>query len=420
MGLRLRERTDIALVAVISLATNFAYFFYAAADYFFPDSFTYLTPARNLLHGLGFINSDGVIETLRTPGYPLFLAAFGLHVAPVIVFQHLLNVALAVAIYLLVIRRLGSRLIALTAAILFAIDTPTLHYANKILTETFFTAILFAVFVLVVYARKLPLAGVLTGLLVLIRPVAIVYFIVVMLCLALRRVRMRTIAVYAALALALPLSWQLRNLHHTGVFTISSIGGINLMAYRAAGVLAIEDDGDFDSDLTSEMQGLQTDADTEIEARLHIPDAEELPDAVRSKYYSQFALRVLRQHPRAAVMLTLRGLLVNFFDSRWDAMEVVSRFPMTIVQHGLDAYTACCFVFAVIGAAALWRRDRDLAMLTIATIIYFLLISAGGEAEARFRVPVIPQYMIAAACGVEAVKRGLGVARPISETRSST
>ncbi len=418
MGLRLRERTDIALVAVISLATNFAYFFYAAADYFFPDSFTYLTPARNLLHGLGFINNDGVIETLRTPGYPLLLAAFGLHVAPVIVFQHLLNVALAVAIYLLVIRRLGSRLIALTAAILFAIDTPTLHYANKILTETFFTAILFAVFVLVVYARKLPLAGVLTGLLVLIRPVAIVYFIVVMLCLALRRVRMRTIAVYAALALVLPLSWQLRNLHHTGVFTISSIGGINLMAYRAAGVLAIEDDGDFDSDLTSEMQGLQTDADTEIETRLHIPDAEELPDAVRSKYYSQFALRVLRQHPRAAVMLTLRGLLVNFFDSRWDAMEVVSRFPMTIVQHGLDAYTACCFVFAVIGAAALWRRDRDLALLTIATVVYFLLISAGGEAEARFRVPVIPQYMIAAACGVEAVKRGL--ARPISETRSST
>ncbi|HEX7679708.1 MAG TPA: hypothetical protein VF713_16375, partial [Thermoanaerobaculia bacterium] len=223
--------TDIVLVAAISLSTNFAYFLYAAADYFYPDSFTYLAPARDLLHGLGFINgftsAKGVIDTLRTPGYPLLLAAFGLHVGPVIVFQHLLNAALAVAIYLLVIRRLGSRFIALTAAILFAIDTPTLHYANKILSETFFTAVLFAVFVLVVYARKLPLAGVLTGLLVLIRPVAIVYFVVVMLCLALRRVRMRTIATYALLALVLPVSWQLRNLHRTGVFTISSISGVN-------------------------------------------------------------------------------------------------------------------------------------------------------------------------------------------------
>jgi hypothetical protein len=409
----MRRWTDIALVAAVSLATNFVYFFYAAADHFYPDSFTYLTPARNLLHGLGFTIANGVIDTLRTPGYPLLLAAFGLHVVPVIVFQHLLTAAVAIALYLLVIKRLGSRFMALTAAILFAIDTPTLHYANKILSETFFTAVLFAVFVLVVYACNLPLAGVLTGLLVLIRPVAIVYFIVVMLCLALRRVRMRTIAVYAALALVLPVSWQLRNLHHTGVFTISSISGVNLLGYRAAGVLAIEDDGDFDSDLASEMKGLQADADTEIEARLRIPDAERLPDAVRGKYYSQFALRVLRQHPRAAVMLTLRGLLVNVFDSQWDEMEGVSRFPATIVQRGLDAFAACCFVFAVIGAAALWRRDRDLAMLTIATIVYFLLISAGGEAEARFRVPVIPQYMIAAACGVEAVRRsrGLAVAR---------
>ena len=86
-----RRWTDIALVATISLATNFLYFFYAAADYFYPDSFTYLTPARSLLHGLGFTSATGIIDTLRTPGYPLLLAAFGLHVVPVILFQHLLN-----------------------------------------------------------------------------------------------------------------------------------------------------------------------------------------------------------------------------------------------------------------------------------------------------------------------------------------
>ena len=409
MGPRVRERIDILIVAAVSLATNFLYFGYTAVDYLFPDSYTYLAPAANLLHGLGFTNRLGVIDTLRTPGYPLLLAAFGLHVVPVIVFQHLLNAALAVAIYILVMRRLDSRFIAMSAAILFAIDVPTLHYANKILTETLFTAILFIVFALVVYARKLPLAGLLTGALVLIRPVAILYFVVVMLCLAMRRVRLRTIAVYVALALLLPLGWQLRNLHHTGVFTISSIGGINLLTYRAAGALAIEDDGEFDSDLSDEMKGLRADADTEIEERLHIPDAEELPDAVRSKYYSAYAMRVLRQHPRGAVMLTIRGLLVNLFDSRWEAMSIVSWFPEEVVRRGLDAFTAIVFVFAVIGSVALWRRDRELAAMTIATIVYFLLISAGGEAESRFRVPVMPQYLIAAACGIEAVRRSAGI-----------
>jgi hypothetical protein len=246
--------------------------------------------------------------------------------------------------------------------------------------------------------------------------VAIVFFVVVMIYLALRRVRLRAIAVYVALALVLPAAWQLRNFHHTGVFTISSIGGINLLTYRAAGALAIEDDGDFDSDLNDEMLGLRADADTEIEASLHIPDAEELPDAVRSKYYSQIATRVLRQHPRGAVMLTLRGLLVNLFDSRWEAMSIVSRFPEEIVRRGLDAFTAFVFVFAVIGVAALWRRDRDLAVAIAGTVVYFLLISAGGEAESRFRVPVIPQYVIAAACGLEVIRRNI----PTSAVRSST
>src|SRR5207302_3086548 len=146
---------ETIIVAAIAAATNFIYFAFANNDYFFPDSFTYLDPARNLIRGLGFTNANGLIETLRTPGYPLLLAGFGLRIVPMIVFQHLLNVALAVAIYFFVMRRLGSRAVAIGAAILFAIDTPTLHYANKILTETVFTALLFVVFALVVYARKL-------------------------------------------------------------------------------------------------------------------------------------------------------------------------------------------------------------------------------------------------------------------------
>jgi hypothetical protein len=398
--MRRYEGIDTAIVAFIAAATNFLYFAFANNDYFFPDSFTYLEPARNLIRGLGFTNANGLIETLRTPGYPLLLAGFGLRIVPMIVFQHLLNVAIAVAIYLFVMRRLGDRFVAIGAAILFAIDTPTLHYANKILTETLFTALLFVVFALVVYARRLPLAGVLTGVLVLIRPVAIAYFVVVALCLLLRRVRLRTIAIYAALALVLPFGWGLRNLHHAGVFTISSIGGINMLMYRAAGALAIEDDGDFDADLTDELQGLRESADDEIQTRLHIRDAEDLPDAVRGKFYSEIGWRVLRQHPRAAALLTLRGLLVNIFDSRWEGLEIVSSVPTDIVHRALDAYTAALFVFAVIGAAALWKRDRDLAAMIIATAVYFLLISAGGEAESRFRVPVVPQYMILAACGL--------------------
>src|SRR5438105_13558363 len=138
------SKFEILLITAAALFTNFLYFASTLPDYLFPDSLTYLVPARNMLRGLGFVDVVGAAETMRTPGYPLLLAAFGARVTPVIVAQHLMNVAIAAGIYLLVAPRLG-RFVAVTAALLFAIDTPAIHYANKILSETFFTLVLLIV-----------------------------------------------------------------------------------------------------------------------------------------------------------------------------------------------------------------------------------------------------------------------------------
>ena len=393
-----RTRTDTILVAGAALLTNLTYFAFTRT-HLFPDSLTYLVPARNLLRGAGFVDAVGAPETLRTPGYPLLLALFGGRIAPVIVLQHLMNVAIAVMVYAIAAKHV-SRFAGVVAGLLVAIDTPTLHYADKILSETLFTFVLLIAFLLLAVGRW-PLAAVLTGVLVLIRPVAIVYFVVVAAYLLLRRVRLRSVVIYALLAVALPCGWALRNLARTGVFTVSSISGTNLLLFRAGGTLAILDDGaDFEADRRDEAEGLLGDADDEIERTLRIDDAEELPHAVRARWYARVALRVIREHPIAFAELTLRGLLVNLFDSRWEAMAMVSRFHSSVVRIALDAFTAALFVFAVIGAFA-WR-DR-LAVLTVA---YFLLISAGGESESRFRVPVMPQMAMLAAAGLESVRRG--------------
>src|SRR5438477_8524787 len=95
------SKFEILLVTAVAAITNFLYFALTLPDYLFPDSLTYLAPAHNLLRGLGFVDAVGAIETLRTPGYPLLLAAFGAHVVPAIVAQHLMNVAIAAGIYLL-------------------------------------------------------------------------------------------------------------------------------------------------------------------------------------------------------------------------------------------------------------------------------------------------------------------------------
>lgn len=410
-----RAKSDLFLVFALTLLTNLAYFASSSGDFFFPDSATYLRPARFLLQGAGFVHAPGVAETLRTPGYPLFLLPFLLvrqTAAAVVIAQHLLNGLLAMAIYLLARRRLG-RAPALLAAILFAIDTPTIHYANKVLTETLFTAMLFGLFLLALRIverprmRDLASAGLLAGALVLVRPVAIVYFAALAVAFAIERIGWKRIAAFAAIALALPLAWAARNAHHTGVFHVASIAGSNILAYRAAGAVAIEDGGDFATELPPVQQELLADADGEIEEAMHIPDAGELSDAVRGREYGRIGRRILLEHPRGAAMLTLRGILVLLFESDWEAMMMVSGIDESTVHLVIDAWSAALIVFALIGLAALARRDRPLALLLGLTIAYFVLISAGGEAEARFRVPIVPMLAIAAAAGADAVARGL-------------
>ena len=404
------RRRDLALVIAIAAIAHFTYFALRFGSFYFPDSFTYLNPARYVLEGRGFVNGraaegGGVPllepDTIRTPGYPLVLMLFGAHTVPVIVLQHLLDIAIAALLYLFVMHRWGNRFAALAAAIAFALDVPSIHIASKLLTETIFTALLFAVFVLLLDDEPPPITiGLLLGFMVLVRPIALFFFAIA----ALRIPRRRLIAFLVA-ALVLPAGWAARNLARAGVFTVSSIGSINMLSTRAAGALAIEDNGDnFYADLNDEQRGLAEDADDWIQERLHIPDAEELSVGVRARYYGEYGARILAEHPLALAELTVRGILVNLFDSDWDAIEPVSTLHPSLLRVALGAVPVAVTLFASIGILVLWRTDR-LALFAIAfTVGYFVLISAGAEAEYRFRVPVMPQLAIAAAIGLDRIR----------------
>jgi hypothetical protein len=350
-----------------------------------------------MLAGHGFVSGDPAeIETIRTPAYPLLLVLFGAHTVPVIVLQHLTSVAIAVALFLFTFRATNSRFAAFAASLMFALDTPSIHIANKLLTETTFTAILFLVFSM----RPRPVAtGLLTGILVLLRPIAIVFFVLVAF-----RIPRRKLPVFVVAALLLPLGWATRNRVQTGVFTVSSIANINMLTQRAAGVLAIEDGGNFRDDLLDEQQGLVEDANAFVEQKLNVEDACDLPVAIRAREYGPYAMRIIAAHPVAFVQLTIRGILINIFDSAWEAMTPVSRLHPSLLQYSLGFIPAIEFVFGVIGLAVLWKADRMLAWRLGLTVAYFIVMSAGGEAEARFRVPVVPQIAIAAAIGLDAVR----------------
>jgi hypothetical protein len=402
--MRRREWLDVAIVAGVAALTNFTYCALSNGDFFFPDSFTYLDPARNLLRGLGFMTEPGVVETMRTPVYSLLLAAFGARPFPVIVLQHLLNVVLSAGVYLVASRRV-SRFVGIVAGLLLAIDPLTIHFANKILTETLFTAVLFAIFVLALDGRQLLATGVLTGVLVLVRPIAIAYFAVIAVYFVFRRLPWKEIAIFVCVSMVLPIAWAARNAFHTGVFAVSSISGESLLSHTAAGALAILDGGNFMEAVERHRVELETRADQEIVENEDVENANDVDHAILARYYARRAWPILRQHPVAVAMLMARGVAVSLFDSDADAIVIVSRLPAALVRACVRSFTVALLILALPGVVVLWRRDRAFAALLAATIVYFILISASGESEARFRVPIMPQYVIAAAAGVEAITR---------------
>lgn len=403
------------LPALLALALGLIYCYFSNGDFFYPDSATYLAPARSLLEGQGFADARGLPETIRTPGYPLFLLPFlalSLPGSVVAVAQHLLRAGLVFFFFTTVRRRLGAPLASI-AALLLAADLPSIHYANKMLSETLFTALLFLLYLLAIELAEAPRwnllvgAALLAGALVMVRPVAIAYS-VVLAAMLFRRIGKRMTLALLILSSIIPFVWAFRNWRQTGVATVSSVAGTNMLMFRAAGALAILEDGDFHRDLLRQQNDLKAEADGDIEDALGIEDAGELPHAVLASHYSRIARRIVLEHPVASALLTIRGLLVLCFDSDWESAMITSRLHNSIVRIAFDAFGAMTFLLMAIGIAALWNRDRIVGLLTAATIGYFLCMAAGAEAEARFRVPVMPQYLIAAAAGISAIRRSCG------------
>lgn len=403
-----REAVACVVVFAITLFAHLTYEFLSDGDFFYPDSYTYLTPALSVLHGLGYTSDDGP-ETVRTPGYPMFLLPLLAMKAPASVIvgvNHLLDALLAALIYLLARRNGARRFAALGASLILAFDTITIHYANKILTETLSAVLVVAIFVIVMHRRTmgwLLASGLLCGALVLVRPVAIAYFGVVMLWLAWSGVRPLILAAFVLSAVAMPFAWASRNAACTGVFTISPIGAINLMSYRAAAALAMEDGGNFHARLEKHQKELDAIVARRVIAAEGVEGPNDLSSADLAGYHMAVARPILLHHPRGVALMTVRGFAVNMFDTDWDALaevvddELISEDVTRIAVH---AWTWFVWMVTIPGLVMLWRRDRRQAALVAATIFYFLFMAAGGEAEGRFRVPVIPMMALAAAsCG---------------------
>lgn len=394
------------------------------------DGRTYLEAAEALLATGGFAQSPReplAPQTVRTPGYTVFLALgqilFAGNLGLTMVLQVLVSLAPLVTAYALS-TRFWSRRAGLIATWFLALDPTGFVFTQLVQTETLFAALL----ALALWAGvrltegdppgpRLTLAlGAGLALATLVRPISyyliwpiLLWFILLLRGRDTRPGRIARLVLLLLLPWVLLIGgWQVRNQLVSGSSQFSHIQAINFLSYRAAAVVAARDG----LSLEQAQARLKAEADRQTNPGW--------PSGKRFDLYQRLGVGVLLDHPWLTIWTSIKGLghvLLNpvdptFFDfyggnsdqalSLGDLWRLSWPELRQRAQDGGMVYLMANLLFfglllmlyaaAGIGALDAVRNDRPrLAahLLLWLVILYLLSVSAGPEGGARFRIPML-------------------------------
>lgn len=418
------RRSGLLVALAIAIATRVLVFALAVRDpnrFITKDSLQYDALAHSFTEAYVHARHGRLFDLslLRPPGYPAFIAAVhgvgGGGTTAVIVVELVLSVLTVGLIYVLAAMLFDER-VATVAAVVLAVDPVSIAMSSNLTTETVF-ALLWVVGA-ICWAGSLRshdwrlagAAGLVVGLSVLVRPISL-YLPVLLVLLTLALVRLRRLALVGALAVgfALPVGlWIARNAAVTGVATVSTIQAKNLLDYRAADAVAID-------------EGIsRPDAARALDAR--VPRE---PNVARTaQAQSSLAWRTLLHHPRGAVQTTVEGFgRVMLGPGRAEMLRLVAgrtatRTTADRVLIALEAaILVCTLALAALGVVVLARRRTWLPLaVTLTFAAYDVLLSSGAEGNARLRMPAAPFFAVLAAVGVSSLA-ALSAARRASRSR---
>ena len=402
------------------------------AQFLTNDSTSYINSAR-ALHQTGSFavspESPDVPQTVRTPGYPVLIAGvyalFGERNAPVVFVQVLLSVGTLILVFVVARNRWGPG-VAVWATLILALDQVSLAFSLKILTETLFTFLLFAMLATIATisdssraAGRAVLAGLLLALATMVRPIS--YYLILPMVLALPlsgRFRKRSLrrASDACLLLLLPFvllvgGWQVRNYQRTGSVELSTIQGRNLLLYRGAGIVALRDGIGFEQ-AREQLERQHPDETTWTREGVRLIARHPLL-FIRTQATGAGKMLLGTGHPdlleAAGIHLGPRGAIGDIL-----RLTPTDYFEKWIVGSpvAFGAFvTLFLYVLLVWAGVLLWffkdvivcRRVGWWDVCMWGTLLYIVLMSAGPEAYPRFRVPIMPILALYAAKGIRSV-----------------
>jgi 4-amino-4-deoxy-L-arabinose transferase-like glycosyltransferase len=385
-----------------------------------------------LLHSIA---EKGKPDDLRTPIYPLFVAAiyvvFGRVPWIVCLVQILLDTFTCGLLFVILRRAFNERSAAWTA-LCYAFDPYLILSANALLTETLF--IFFMVFVLGIYVvfvrdravNLRPLGYALLGLAVgwaaLVRPIALYLpLLLAPFALFVERRRLKIALLSAALlviASGFALSpWLIRNYRTFGHAALTYIDSWDLLALN----VAITKTPFRSPEFAAVQAKLVAEAD-----QLMINDGknpEELNNFEKAEYWKKLALHYAAQDPVRFAWYHIKGMANALLEIGTSDILRALRLDEAISTHGktpiqmaiavlILAVIIVTYSGALTGLVIGWRV-YDWRVLTLCCLmIFYFLGAAGALGVVRLKLPVIPFYLTFTGIGFAEWRRRWIVRKP--------
>jgi 4-amino-4-deoxy-L-arabinose transferase-like glycosyltransferase len=310
--------------------------------------------------------------------------------------------AASIVLVAYVTRRIAGRTAALVAAAAFALYPNLVFHTGVLLGETLYNA-LFLAFLAVVVSRpwgasfgwrRVFAAGLLLGLAVMVRPISLAVIPVVVLCWVWARKdwsylwRWGLVLVAGVAVCILP--WTVRNAVRMDAFVpISTNTGDNLCIGHGDGATGAFRPLEYCDVPYPFMEGKESEiAGDKAKQRLaregFVRNIEREPYLLWVRvYYTWF-----RDGDHDALFS-----VQEFRENRWMARETESRLIWIA-----DRYYWVVGIAGVVGLIALVRRREPEGLLIVGAALMTALVPLAFFGDARFKVPVIPLLIIAAAC----------------------
>lgn len=414
------------------------------------DPYTYNQLAKNIIEYKSFTYAEGLPPvSLRTPGYPLFIALiymlFGINPIIVILVQILLDSLIVILIFLITKNFLTLRLSILTA-FLYAIEPHASIFSLSMYSDTFF------VFVLTLFAyffikhlykeqyQTLILSAVLLAVANLIKPSGVFTPIIIIIILLFKFKEKYKIFIYRSvlfiLTFILILSpWLIRNYNYFNKIFLSTAGDYNLLVLNITPIKMSQTNlsqNEAIFRLLSEADSLMgKDNIQPMFNRKPLNYWEELTlqyDFNKAFYWKKLAFIYISNYPFQFIRFYLIGILHSFgnlgtaiYSEYFNLKEKTYKFNLKVETSFIEMfnnffknknsteiflaliiflYLFIVYTGLIIGIVHFKKLDlTQIKLFLFSFFIYFILI-AGSGGLARFKLPSIPFYLIISSVGL--------------------